>query len=62
MVDVHDRPLHCLVCEHDTFYRRRAQLHGRMATMFNVEWTAPICDCMVCSACGYIHWFFPMKE
>jgi hypothetical protein len=62
VVDVHDRPLHCLVCEHDTFYRRRAQLHGRMATMFNVEWTAPVCDCMVCGACGYIHWFFPMKE
>jgi hypothetical protein len=28
----------------------------------NIEWTSPTCDCMVCSQCGYVHWFFPMKE
>ena len=62
VVEVHGRALRCLVCEHDTFYRRQAQMHGRLATMFNVEWTAPTCDCVVCSQCGYVHWFFPMKE
>ena len=60
-VEVHGRPLRCLVCQHDTFYRRKAQLHAQMATIFNLEWTAPSCDCVICSACGYIHWFFPMK-
>ena len=41
VVEVHGRALRCLVCEHSTFYRRQAQLHGRLATIFNVEWTAP---------------------
>ena len=59
VVDVHGRALRCLVCEHDTFFKRQAQLHGRMASLFNVEWTAPTCDCVVCSQCGYVHWFFP---
>ena len=44
------------------FIVAQAQLPGRLATMFNIEWTAPICDCVVCSQCGYVHWFFPMKE
>ena len=59
VVDVHERPLRCLVCDHNTFYRRQAQMHGRLASMFNVEWVAPTCDCIVCSQCGYVHWFFP---
>jgi hypothetical protein len=61
-VSVHDRPLQCVVCRHDTFYRRQSQLPGRMATIFNVEWIAPVCDCVICSQCGHVHWFFPMKE
>ena len=60
-VDVRDRPLRCLVCQHNTFYRRQAQMHGQLATIFNVEWSAPTCDCVVCSQCGYVHSFFPMK-
>jgi predicted nucleic-acid-binding Zn-ribbon protein len=56
-VEVLGRPLRCLVCQHDTFHRREAQLHGKLATLFNVEWTSPTCDCLVCSNCGYVHWF-----
>ena len=60
-VDVHGTPLQCLVCRHDTFYRREAQMQGGLATLMNLEWTGPVCDCIVCSACGYVHWFFPGK-
>ena len=58
-VNVLDRPLRCVVCQHDTFYRRKAQLHSRFATIFDAEWTGPNCDCLVCSQCEYVHWFFP---
>ena len=58
-VEVRGAPLRCLVCQHDTFYRREAQLHSKWATLLNTEWMAPRCDCVVCSQCGYIHWFFP---
>ena len=61
-VEVHDAPLRCVVCRHDTFYRREAQMHSGWATIMNMEWTGPLCECIVCSQCGYVHWFFPMKE
>lgn len=58
-VEVNGRPLRCLVCQHGTFYRQSAQVHGGVATFFNLEWASPTGICIVCSACGYIHWFLP---
>jgi predicted nucleic-acid-binding Zn-ribbon protein len=59
-VDVHGQPLRCVVCQHDTFVSRRAQLHGGVATFFNMEWAARTCTCVICSRCGYVHWFYPV--
>jgi predicted nucleic-acid-binding Zn-ribbon protein len=56
-ITVLDKPLRCQVCGNVTFYQRRAQLHTGVATFFNLEWVSPTCDCMVCSQCGYVHWF-----
>ena len=56
-ITINGNPLHCVVCRHDTFYERRAQLHGPFATLFNLEWTAPTATCIICSGCGYVHWF-----
>jgi predicted nucleic-acid-binding Zn-ribbon protein len=61
VVEVLGRPLRCVVCQHDTFYRREAQMPSGLSTLMNLEWTAPRCDCIVCSGCGYVHWFFPLK-
>lgn len=58
-VTVLDRPLRCLACGNGTFYKRKAQLHSGIATFFGLEWTAPTCTCVVCSACGHVHWFLP---
>jgi len=56
-VTIRDIPLRCLVCRNGTFFRRRAQLHGPVATLFNLEWTAPTATCAICSECSYVHWF-----
>jgi hypothetical protein len=56
-VDVHGRPLRCLVCANQTFYQRRAQLHSAVATFFDLEWTGTTCVCVICSECGHVHWF-----
>ena len=56
-VTIREIPLHCVVCKNAGFYRRRAQLHGPVATLFNLEWTAPTATCLICSFCGYVHWF-----
>lgn len=60
-VEVVGRPLTCQVCHHDTFWRREAQLHTGVASFFNLEWASPTCICLVCSSCGFIHWFFPQR-
>ena len=58
-VIVLDKPPRCQVCEGTAFYTRHAALHGAAASFFNVEWASPSCTCVICSNCGYIHWFFP---
>jgi predicted nucleic-acid-binding Zn-ribbon protein len=58
-VDVLGHALKCQVCANGTFWQRKAQLHTGVATFFNLEWASPTCFCVICSRCGYIHWFLP---
>ena len=60
-MDLRGRPFACLACGHNTFYQRRAQLHSGVATFFNLEWASPTCLCVICSACGHVHWFLPQE-
>ncbi len=57
-VDVMGRPFRCHVCGSETFWKRSAQLHDGVSTFFKVEWASPSCVCIICSSCGYVHWFF----
>ena len=50
------RPLRCQVCGSETFYKREAQLQ-KANGLFDVEWTSRACTCLICSSCGYVHWF-----
>jgi predicted nucleic-acid-binding Zn-ribbon protein len=59
VVEVLDKPLRCQVCDHTTFYSRKAVLPGAVSTFLNLDWTAPSCTTVICSRCGYVHWFFP---
>jgi len=54
---VRGKPLHCIVCGNEQFWQKRAQLHTGLLSFFDLEWASPTCDCLVCSACGYVHWF-----
>jgi hypothetical protein len=55
---VRGKPLKCVVCGNVTFWEKRAQLHGAFLSFLDLEWLgSPTCDCLVCSACGYVHWF-----
>jgi len=56
-VKVGQKTLTCLVCGHDRFRRRRAQLNTALATFFKLDWANRSAECMVCQQCGYIHWF-----
>jgi len=54
---VRGKPLHSIVCGNEQFWQKRAQLHTGLLSFFDLEWASPTCDCLVCSACGYVHWF-----
>ena len=54
--------LACVVCGCESFFRRQGQLHTAVATFFNLEWTNPTADCVVCGKCGYVHWFLASKD
>ena len=58
-VAINEQVLHCLVCRHNEFWGRDAQLHTAVATFFDLEWANPSARCYVCANCGYIHWFLP---
>lgn len=58
-VEVQGRELKCLVCGHDGFRKREAQLNTRGAAFLNLEWANASGVCYVCAKCGYIHWFLP---
>jgi hypothetical protein len=53
------RPLRCQVCDGETFYKREAQLLHRVNLFVNVQWSSGTCTCLICSSCGYVHWFLP---
>ena len=55
--DVADVQLHCEICKNELFWHRNVQLHGAVASFFDMEWLSPNADCFVCAKCGYIHWF-----
>ena len=58
-LEVLGKPLRCHACSHGLFWQKKAQLHSGVATFFNLEWTSPTCVCVICSQCGYVHWFLP---
>jgi predicted nucleic-acid-binding Zn-ribbon protein len=58
-VEVCGRAFRCLACGHDRFWQRKAQLNTWAATFLNLDWANRSAICIVCSECGYIHWFMP---
>lgn len=60
-IEVLDKPLRCEICKHDRFWRREAQLNTAVASFFNFDWANATAVCLVCDACGYIHWFLPKR-
>lgn len=54
--EVIGKQLECLVCQHDKFTARQAQLNTSTATFFGLDWANTTAQCLCCDECGYIHW------
>jgi hypothetical protein len=35
---VKGQPFNCLVCKHNTFWEKRAQMHGALLSFLDLEW------------------------
>lgn len=51
--------LQCVICHNAKFWHRQAQLHTAFLSFLDIEWLGRNADCLVCSKCGYVHWFLP---
>ncbi len=49
--------LKCLICGHDKFFEKKAQLNTATATFLGWDFVNPEGICAICEECGYIHWF-----
>ena len=61
-VEIHGRPLNCLVCGHDTFWRRTTQKNTAFLTFLKLDWMNRTVTSLACDKCGYVHEFFPTKK
>jgi predicted nucleic-acid-binding Zn-ribbon protein len=51
--------LKCVVCGHNEFLTRSAQLNTAGMSFLGLDWANESAVCNVCDRCGYIHWFVP---
>ena len=58
-VEIAGKTLKCLVCGHDRFNKREAQLNTVGMTFLKLDWANASGLCVVCGNCGFIHWFLP---
>ena len=56
-----DRKFVCQICGNALFWRREGQLNTSLATFLNFDWANPSAVCVICSECGYVHWFMSKK-
>jgi len=47
----------CVVCKHEEFTERRAQLSTARQTWLGMDWLDRTARCYVCAGCGYVHLF-----
>ncbi len=57
LYEVQGRPVRCYHCHNPFFLVRTAQLNSAVTSFFNRDWTDQSAACLICSECGYIHWF-----
>jgi hypothetical protein len=55
--EVDGHRLKCLMCQCESFHKRRSHVDISLTTSMNPEWADRQVSVLVCDHCGYIHWF-----
>lgn len=58
-LDVNGVPMVCHHCQNETFYVRGSIFEPEGTVGFN--WARMHTKCLICSECGYMHWFTEKK-
>jgi len=54
-------PMRCEICDHDRFYQREGMINTAGMTFLELDWLNRSATCVICSRCGYVHWFLPTR-
>ncbi|NML52878.1 hypothetical protein HHL19_08545 [Streptomyces sp. R302] len=52
-----DTPIHCLMCDSDTFREREVKLNSTGMEFLNLAWANESATGLICWSCGYVHLF-----
>ena len=58
---INGNALVCPVCGNDHFWSRETQLNTAGMTFLGLDWANVSAKNYVCSECGYMFWFHPIK-
>jgi len=50
-------PVRCIHCKHEYFQKGSALLNTRGLTFFDLDWLNESATTLICTQCGFIHWF-----
>ncbi|OEK03605.1 hypothetical protein BFP97_19705 [Roseivirga sp. 4D4] len=59
--EVNGTRMKCVVCQHEEFEERQAQLNTQVSTLLGIDWADTEATCLVCDNCDYVHWFLPRE-
>lgn len=54
---IHGVQIVCLQCKNLFFYKGNALLNTRGMTFFGLDWLNEAAVTLICTDCGFIHWF-----
>ena len=57
-----DRALTCAICMNDTFVERSVLLNTFRMLLLEMGWADKSATALICTKCGYIHWFGKKPE
>lgn len=49
----------CHHCQHTGFESKNVQLNTAGMTLLGLDWANRQATCLICTNCGFIHWFHP---
>ena len=58
-MQVAGQTMRCHHCEHTGFEQKNVQLNTAGMTLLGLDWANRQASCLICTNCGFIHWFQP---